>query len=134
MIGLSISTRVALYVMALLAVLFTGFGLVIYSETRSGVLAEAKRDVSARTAAIAAAVSIDAGGPLPTGQIDALAAPDLLVQIHDARGTTLMRSANLRGADLPLRREPGAIGQVEEVRMPGWCCTRAQWRSHRRAR
>jgi HAMP domain-containing protein len=103
--------------LAVLTILLVGVTLVLAGTAtcqllRHGLLAEIERDVVRRAGTFAA------GNPQPPYPLDVFAAPDIFLQVVDARGTPVTGSGNLGGRVLPLD-DRMHTGRVVEARVGG---------------
>jgi two-component system, OmpR family, sensor kinase len=113
-----IRTRLAVLFALILAIAFGVLSEGVYHLTRNNLLDEVERDVRERASALAASVRPDAGADrLRSPDLAALGAPDVYLQVLDDGGTTIARSGNLGGADLPFHPSAIVAGVVEEARL-----------------
>lgn len=107
-----IRTRLALLVTLLVGCTLALAGTATYKLLRHGLLTEIERDVERRAAAFSAS------RPRPPYQLDVFAAPDVFLQVVDARGAPVAGSGNLGGRVLPLDDRMRA-GRIIEQRVGG---------------
>ncbi len=107
-----IRTRLAVLVILLMGATLALVGTATYKLLRHGLLAEIERDVARRAATFAAS------RPHPPYPLDVFAAPDVFLQVVDARGTPVAGSGNLGGRVLPLDERMRAA-EVVEARIGG---------------
>jgi len=102
---MTIRLRMAIGFTVLAAAIVSLSGIATYQILRSSLLEEIERDVSRRARSFAAA---------PPRNLDVFTAPDVFVQVVDARGAPIRSSANLEGRRLPLppRARAGAVAEV----------------------
>lgn len=111
-----VDVRLALYFVAIMAVVLAALSITVYQLTRDSLLREADRDVRQRAALIAAAQPINAA-QLVTPRTDMFSAPDIFVQILDPAGRVLSSSGNLSGRTLPFHAGAIRADQVQEQRV-----------------
>ena len=107
-----IRTRLAVLVILLVGATLALVGTATYKLLRHGLLIEIERDVARR------ATTFAASRPQPPYPLDVFAAPDVFLQVVDARGTPVADSGNLSGRVLPLDDRMRA-GEVVESRVGG---------------
>lgn len=105
-----IRARLAALTTLLVGVTLILAGITTFRLLRYGLLAEIERDVVRRAATFAAS------NPHPPYFLDVFAAPDVFLQVVDARGVPVAGSGNLGGRVLPLTDQMRS-GQVVEARV-----------------
>ncbi|SRR6266568_648260 len=111
-----IRTRLALWLMLILALVLAAFSVTIYQLTRNNLLTEIDRDVRQRAAAIHTAVLPPPGQTtLRIPQLDVFSSPDCYLQVLDQQGKVLASSGNLGNRTLPLLQDAIATDTVKEV-------------------
>ena len=115
-----IRTRLAMWFAFVMAAVLVSLSFGVYQLTRHNLLQEIERDVRDRAGLLAAAARPEAGiAELRPLQLDDFSAPDFFVQVLGADGTSVGRSANLEGRNLPFDRSVVRGGGVEEAHLDG---------------
>lgn len=115
-----IRTRLALALIAILAVTLSAFSVALYEVMRSNLVSEIRQDVQQRADVLALATAPAQGtNALRLPRLGAFSMPDTYVQIRSSSGAILASSGNLGSTRLPLI--PSAVWGpgAKEVRFNG---------------
>lgn len=110
-------TRLVLVFVAIATIAIGMFSLLVFQETRSGVLREIGRDIRARAKTIAGMVTVDVGGRMSAPGLAAAASPGTSVQVVDPEGSVVARAGELAGHRIPFLENAYRGGEEAEVRI-----------------
>jgi two-component system, OmpR family, sensor kinase len=110
-------TRLVLLFVTIATIAIGAFSILVFQETRSGVLREIGRDIRARAKSLGASISIEANGRMREPGLAAAVTPGTSVQIVDAQGGIVAREGELADSRIPFLAETFRSGEEAEVRI-----------------
>lgn len=114
--SLTIRVRIALWFVVIMAAVLAVLSVAVYQFTRDSLLSELRRDVSQRSAELAATVGPEVlGGSLQTSTIDVFSQLDVYCQVVDDQGWLVASSKNLDGLRLPFAAAPAELQREQPL-------------------